>query len=93
LNTYQSTLNTRDEIIEYVETNYEGSRLGTDYEDITEMVDDVLSIIIKDLKSKISFCDKSMKSPAATMEECGWDCLESKKKAFNEVISMLKVRK
>jgi len=59
----------------------------------TELVDIMRMELTQQLKLKIKTCDESMKSPTVTMEECGWNCLDSKKKAFNEVISMLKVRK
>ena len=84
-----STINKRDEIIDYVETNYEGSRLGPEHEDITELVDDILAMIVADLDKKIKYCDKCMNEPTATMEEQSWFCWDTKKKAFEEVKTML----
>lgn len=65
-----------------------------DPEDLaTEVVDIMKLELTHQLQTKIKTCEDDMKKPTATMEECSWSCLESKIKAFNEVISMLKVKK
>jgi hypothetical protein len=77
-----------EEAIDYLISYYQGARLFDD-EDAQEIVDDLYGLAVKRLVEKIKQCDKDMVAPTVTMEECGWDCLESKKKAFKEVISML----
>jgi len=77
----------RQEIIDYVNTNYLGIKLEED--EAIELTDEVIEILVDKIDSKIKYCDQCMKEPTALMEECSYDCLESKKKAFQEIKAML----
>lgn len=81
----------RDETIEDICINFQGSRLE-EREDIREIIDIVFNLIVKRLDKKIAYCNKCLKEPRILMEDCSYDCMDSKKKAFQEVKLMLKVK-
>ena len=91
----------RQEIIDYVNTYYIGIKLEED--EAIELADELIEIIedkfiskeelVEKLHNKIKFCDQEMKKPENIAVNDCLGCIESKKKAFQEVIAMLQVKK
>ena len=87
-----SNNNLRDEITTHLENYY----FDSDIDEAVDCTEEILDlIIIPALKKKIKFCNEQLKDPStiANIEEYAWYCLDSKKRAFEEVIAMLQVKK
>ena len=78
---------TRQEIIDWINSQYSGIKFEED--EAIELTNDIFEIIIDKLHDKIKFCDQEMQRPENIAVNDCLGCIESKKKAFQEVISML----